>query len=76
MKLTRLLKKLLLLLAIIALPLFTFADPGGSCNLVDPITGECLDTPLDSYVWIIFTLALIAGVYFLYKKQKQTYSKI
>ncbi|MGN6181044.1 MAG: hypothetical protein ACTHNW_17815 [Mucilaginibacter sp.] len=61
---------LLLLIAFVAMPVISFAQDV-PCDGTDPYT-TC---PLDTNVWVLVAIALIAGAFFLYKQRKMQYTK-
>jgi len=61
-----------LLMAFVLMPVVSSAQDL-PCSGNDPYTSNC---PLDTNVWALVAMALIAGVFFLYKQQKMQHTNI
>lgn len=61
-----------LLVAFVSAPITSFAQDL-PCSGNDPYESNC---PLDTNVWFLAAIALVAGAFFLYKQQKIQHEKI
>lgn len=63
---------IVLLTALLLAPMASFAQDL-PCSGNDPYESNC---PLDTNVWLLAAIALVAGAVFLYKQQKIQHKKI
>lgn len=61
-----------LLMAFVLMPAASSAQDL-PCSGTDPYSTNC---PLDTNVWLLVAIALIAGTFFLYRQQKMQQNKI
>jgi cation transporter-like permease len=59
------------LIVLILMPVASFAQITDPCAGTDPYT-TC---PLDTNVWVLVAIALIAGATYLYRQQKMQHTK-